>query len=175
MESIGYQCGIREHCFIDRTKKGRHVHYNIANPSSLRFRIAKKITYNPVCITSWQNVDEPPHLPITAAKVTGKADFLPMEMLCAWLRLKLGVPVETEFVPDAQAVTGVYLTREDGVISLERPYEDQALISLPGQTPQEVSVPMRTIEDCLTEELRRIDPDEIYAEVINEGWDLIRH
>ena len=93
----------------------------------------------------------------------------------AWLRLKLGVPVETEFVPDAQAVTGVYLTREDGVISLERPYEDQALISLPGQTPQEVSVPMRTIEDCLTEELRRIDPDEIYAEVINEGWDLIRH
>lgn len=71
--------------------------------------------------------------------------------------------VETEFVPDAQAVTGVYLTREDGVISLGRPYEDQALISLPGQTPQEVSVPMRTIEDCLTEELRRIDPDEIYA------------
>ena len=56
------------------------------------------------------------------------------------------------FVPDAQAVTGVYLTREDGVISLERPYEDQALISLPGQTPQEVSVPMRTIEDCLTED-----------------------
>ena len=120
-------------------------------------------------------LDQPPHLPITAAKVTGKADFLPMEMLCAWLRLKLGVPVETEFVPDAQAVTGVYLTREDGVISLERPYEDQALISLPGQTPQEVSVPMRTIEGCLTEELRRIDPDEIYAEVINEGWDLIRH
>lgn len=120
-------------------------------------------------------LDQPPHLPITAVKVTGKADFLPMEMLCAWLRLKLGVPVETEFVPDAQAVTGVYLTREDGVISLERPYEDQALISLPGQTPQEVSVPMRTIEDCLTEELRRIDPDEIYAEVINEGWDLIRH
>ena len=120
-------------------------------------------------------LEQPPHLPITAVKVTGKADFLPLEMLCAWLRLKLGVPVETEFVPDAQAVTGVYLTREDGVISLERPHEDQALISLPGQTPQEVSVPMRTIEDCLTEELRRIDPDEIYAEVINEGWDLIRH
>ena len=120
-------------------------------------------------------LDQPPHLPITAVKVTGKADFLPLEMLCAWLRLKLGVPVETEFVPDAQAVTGVYLTREDGVISLDRPHEDQALISLPGQTPQEVSVPMRTIEDCLTEELRRIDPDEIYAEVINEGWDLIRH
>ena len=107
-------------------------------------------------------------MPITAAKVTGKTDFLPMEMLCAWLRLKLGVPVEQVRARRA-GVTGVYLTREDGVISLERPYEDQALISLPGQTPQEVSVPMRTIEDCLTEELRRIDPDEIYAEVINEA------
>ena len=90
---------------------------------------------------------------------------------------KLGKPTINQNYPaDAlQPCTGVYLTREDGVISLERPYEDQALISLPGQTPQEVSVPMRTIEDCLTEELRRIDPDEIYAEVINEGWDLIRH
>ncbi|PJM79025.1 glucose-6-phosphate dehydrogenase assembly protein OpcA [Bifidobacterium scaligerum] len=120
-------------------------------------------------------LDQPPHLPITAVKVTGKAEFLPMEMLCAWLRLKLNVPVETEFEPDAEAVTGVYLTRADGVVSLERPYEDQALISMPGQAPQTISVPMRTIEDCLTEELRRIDPDEIYAEVINEGWDLIRH
>ena len=120
-------------------------------------------------------LDQPSHLPITAAKVTGKADFLPMELLCAWLHLKLGVPVETEFVPDAEAVTGVYLTRDDGVVSLERPYEDQALISMPGQAPQTISVPVRTIEDCLTEELRRIDPDEIYADVINKGWDLIRH
>ena len=61
--------------------------------------------------------------------------------------------------PDAQAVTGVYLTREDGVDLAGTPgIEDRALgSSLPGQTPQEVSVPMRTIEDCLTEELRRID------------------
>ncbi|MBT1181392.1 glucose-6-phosphate dehydrogenase assembly protein OpcA [Bifidobacterium sp. CP2] len=120
-------------------------------------------------------LDQPPHLPITAAKVTGPRDFLPMDMLCAWLRLKLGVTVDVEYVDDAEAVTGVYLTREDGVVSLERPHEDQALISMPGQTPQAISVPVRTIEDCLTEELRRIDPDEVYGEVINEGWDLIRH
>ncbi|MBT1173328.1 glucose-6-phosphate dehydrogenase assembly protein OpcA [Bifidobacterium sp. MA2] len=120
-------------------------------------------------------LDQPPHLPITAAKVSGPKEFLPMDMLCAWLRLKLDVPVDVEYVDDAEAVTGVYLTRDDGVISLERPFEDQALISMPGQTPQPISVPVRTIEDCLTEELRRIDPDEIYAEVINEGWDLIRH
>ncbi|MBT1174131.1 glucose-6-phosphate dehydrogenase assembly protein OpcA [Bifidobacterium sp. LC6] len=120
-------------------------------------------------------LDQPPHLPITAVKVTGPQEFLPMDLLCAWLRLKLGVNVDVEYVNDAEAVTGVYLTRADGVVSLERPHEDQALISMPGQTPQAISVPVRTIEDCLTEELRRIDPDEVYAEVINQGWDLIRH
>ncbi|KFI92785.1 putative OpcA protein [Bifidobacterium saguini DSM 23967] len=120
-------------------------------------------------------LDQPPHLPIIAVKVTGPQEFLPMDLLCAWLRLKLGVQVDVEYVNDAEAVTGVYLTREDGVVSLERPHEDQALISMPGQAPQTISVPVRTIEDCLTEELRRIDPDEVYAEVINEGWDLIRH
>ncbi|KAB7788934.1 glucose-6-phosphate dehydrogenase assembly protein OpcA [Bifidobacterium cebidarum] len=120
-------------------------------------------------------LDQPPHLPVTAVKVTGPKEFLPMDLLCAWLRLKLSVNVDVEYVDDAEAVTGVYLTRADGVVSLERPHEDQALISMPGQTPQAISVPVRTIEDCLTEELRRIDPDEVYAEVINKGWDLIRH
>lgn len=131
-------------------------------------------------LTVWRGLlasmlDQPPHLPITAAKVTGPREFLPMDLLCAWLRLKLGVPVDVEYVDGAEAVTGVALTRADGVVSLERPHEDQALISMPGQTPQTISVPVRTIEDCLTEELRRIDPDEVYGEVINEGWDLIRH
>ncbi|TPF93528.1 OpcA protein [Bifidobacterium sp. UTBIF-68] len=131
-------------------------------------------------LTVWRGLlasmlDQPPHLPITAVKVSGPKEFLPMDLLCAWLRLKLGVNVDVEYVDGAEAVTGVYLTRADGVVSLERPHEDQALISMPGQAPQAISVPVRTIEDCLTEELRRIDPDEVYAEVINEGWDLIRH
>lgn len=36
-----------------------------------------------------------------------------------------------------------------------------------------MSVPARTIEECLSEELGRLDPDEIYAEVVTQGWDLI--
>ena len=83
--------------------------------------------------------------PITAVKVTGKTDFLPLEMLCAWLRLNLAYQSKLKFVPDAQAVTGVYLTCKDGVISLERPYEGPSADLGSDQTPQEVSVPMRTI------------------------------
>ena len=120
-------------------------------------------------------LDQPPHLPISAARVSGPADFLPMDLLAAWLRLRLNVPVTVETVPGADAVTGVYLTRADGVLSLERPDPESgtAIISMPGQSPQTISVPARTLEECLSEELRRLDPDEVYAEVITQGWDLI--
>lgn len=121
-------------------------------------------------------VDQPPHIPIVRARVTAPNDFLPADLLRAWLRLKLNVPVDFDADENAEAVTGVYLTRQDGgVLSLERPHEDQSIISVPGQTPQPISVPVRTLEDCLTEELRRMDPDEVYADVINKGWDLISH
>ncbi len=121
-------------------------------------------------------VDQPPHIPIVRARVTAPSDFLPADLLRAWLRLKLNTPVDFEVDENAAAVTGVYLTRQDGgVLSLERPHEDQSIISVPGQTPQPISVPVRTLEDCLTEELRRMDPDEVYADVINKGWDLIWH
>ena len=42
------------------------------------------------------------------------------------LRLRLNVPVVVEDDPNATAVTGVYLSRFDGVMSLERPSTDDA-------------------------------------------------
>ncbi len=37
-------------------------------------------------------------------------DYLPLDLLAAWLRLRLNVPVMVEDDPNATAVTGVYLT-----------------------------------------------------------------
>ena len=145
-----------------------------------RNRSPKNIDMSWTRLTVWRAMlatmlDQPPHLPIISARVTGPKDFLPMDMLAAWLRLKLGVSVAIEDDPNADAVTGVYLTRADGVLSLERPSTQKAIavISTPGQTPQSISVPARTLEECLSEELRRLDPDEVYAEVLGRGWDLI--
>ncbi len=118
-------------------------------------------------------LDQPPHLPIIKAKVVGPKNFLPMDLLRAWLRLKLDVPVEMETTQEATAITGVYLTREDGVLSLVRPDNDQTVVSFPGQAPQPVSMPVRSDEDCLSEELRRLEPDDVYAEVVSTGWDLL--
>ena len=44
-------------------------------------------------------LDQPPHLPISTVKVSGPKGFLPMDLLAAWLRLKLNVPVIMEEVP----------------------------------------------------------------------------
>ena len=130
-------------------------------------------------LTVWRMLasmlDQPPHLPVSGVRVTGKKDYLPMDLLAAWLRLRLNVPVVVEDDPNATAVTGVYLSRSDGVMSLERPSTDDgiAVLNVPGQSPQTISVPARTLEECLSEELGRLYPDEIYAEVVTQGWDLI--
>ena len=121
-------------------------------------------------------LDQPPHLPVSNVRVTGQKDYLPLDLLAAWLRLRLNVPVMIEEDPNATAVTGVYLTRGDGVLSLERPSTDDgfAVISVPGQSPQTISVPARTLEECLSEELGRLYPDEIYSEVVSQGLDLVK-
>lgn len=65
------------------------------------------------------------------ARDPAEEGYLPLDLLAAWLRLRLNVPVMIEEDPNATAVTGVYLTRGDGVLSLERPSTDDgfAMIS----------------------------------------------
>ena len=146
-----------------------------------RNRSAKDVDMSWTRLTVWRAMiasmlDQPPHLPVSNVRVTGQKDYLPLDLLAAWLRLRLNVPVMIEEDPNATAVTGVYLTRGDGVLSLERPSTDDgfAVISVPGQSPQTISVPARTLEECLSEELGRLYPDEIYSEVVSQGLDLVK-
>lgn len=130
-------------------------------------------------LTVWRGLvasmlDRPPYTPVRSATVTAGPNYLPAYLLAAWMALFLHVPVTLETDPDGEVVTGVRLVRDDGEITLERPHEDKCIITLPGQKPQIMSVPRRTLEDCLSEELRRLDPDEIYAEVVDKGWDLVQ-
>lgn len=126
-------------------------------------------------LTVWRGIltsmlDQAPQLPITGAKISGPQGFLPMDLLASWLQLKLQIPVERDYVEGAPAVTGVYLYREDGVISLERPDVDHATIRFPHQPHQPITLPIRELQECMNEELRRIDPDEVYGEVVEAGW-----
>jgi glucose-6-phosphate dehydrogenase assembly protein OpcA len=59
-------------------------------------------------------------------------------------------------------------------VELDRPEGTVvATLTQPGQPERRVSLPPRSDRDCLAEELRRLDDDEIYAEVLTEGLKLL--
>ncbi|WP_223860569.1 OpcA/G6PD domain-containing protein, partial [Pseudarthrobacter sulfonivorans] len=58
------------------------------------------------------------------------------------------------------------LTRRGGDVQLHRPGLSIAELTQPGQPAQRISLPRRSLKDCLAEELRRLDPDEVFGETI---------
>ena len=48
-----------------------------------------------------------------------------------------------------------------------------ATLRQPDQPTHDLSLPRRNLRDCLAEELRRLDPDELYGEVITSGLALL--
>jgi hypothetical protein len=39
----------------------------------------------------------------------------------------------------------------------------------PNQPTHDISLPRRSLRDCLAEELRRLDPDDLFGDVITRG------
>jgi glucose-6-phosphate dehydrogenase assembly protein OpcA len=116
-------------------------------------------------------LDQPPYEPVTAIEVSGAADSPSTTLLAAWLQLALKVPADYELTrgPLANGIHGVHLTRASGVISLERDVPEIATLKQPGQPTQDLTLKRRNLRDCLSDELRRLDPDELYGEVIVRG------
>jgi hypothetical protein len=44
-----------------------------------------------------------------------------------------------------------------------------ATLVQPNQPTHDISLPRRSLRDCLAEELRRLDPDDLFGEVIVNG------
>ena len=62
----------------------------------------------------------------------------------------------------SSGIQGVRLHRASGVIELERTMANIATLVQPEQPTHDISLPRRSLRDCLAEELRRLDTDEIY-------------
>lgn len=132
-------------------------------------------------VTRWREqlaavLDQPPYEPVTAVTVRGASDSPSTALLAAWLRLKLGVPVDYHYLPAeewASGIKSVRLTRPSGETLLERPEPSIAVLTQPGQPSHDLAFPRRTLRECLAEELRRLDPDVLYGRVITEGLELL--
>jgi glucose-6-phosphate dehydrogenase assembly protein OpcA len=117
-------------------------------------------------------LDQPPFTPVTAVEVNGAADSPSTALLAAWLQLQLEVSVDLSMSSPSSGSSGmqsVRLHREAGVIELDRSVPNIATLSQPSQPTHHISLPRRSLRDCLAEELRRLDPDDLFGEVIQHG------
>jgi len=92
-------------------------------------------------------------------------------LLVAWLSSRLRVPIRHESGPGTQ-ISRVALETEGGQIELDRVDENSCEFSVPGSSSRVVPLGRRTLAELLAEDLRRLDPDEIYAETIDH---LLEH
>jgi glucose-6-phosphate dehydrogenase assembly protein OpcA len=125
-------------------------------------------------LTNWRIqlaavLDQAEDSPVTAVTVEGASDSPSTLLLAAWLTLALDVPVTIVADPAGTGIRRVRLSRPAGDIQLFRPGLTIAELTQPGQPAQRISLPRRSLKDCLAEELRRLDPDEVFGEVITMG------
>jgi glucose-6-phosphate dehydrogenase assembly protein OpcA len=117
-------------------------------------------------------LDQPPYQPVIGIEVHGAADSPSTMLLAAWLTLQLQVDVKLEISSKSHGssgIQGVRMHREAGTIELERTMANVATLLQPNQPTHDISLPRRSLRDCLAEELRRLDPDDLFGDVIKSG------
>ncbi|HEY3867294.1 MAG TPA: glucose-6-phosphate dehydrogenase assembly protein OpcA [Actinocrinis sp.] len=122
-------------------------------------------------LTPWRSMlaaalDQFPR-PVVGASISGEEGNPSVRVLAVWLRQRLGVPVERT-ADEGPGITGVHLTTVDGPIALTRPDGELATLSVPGQPDRPVALKRRENAELIAEELRRLDPDEVYGKLLRE-------
>jgi glucose-6-phosphate dehydrogenase assembly protein OpcA len=126
-------------------------------------------------ITRWRGLlaaalDQAPFESVESAVVVGAPDSPSADLLAGWLHARLRCPVHVERSKASSGVIGVRLTRPSGVLDLHRPVEGNvATLTAPGQPQRTIALAHRSDAECLAEELRRLDPDEIYEQALTKG------
>lgn len=104
---------------------------------------------------------------VTAASVTAERVSPSADLLSAWLADRLKIKVERKS-SGGPGITDVVLETKHGRVSLVRYDGRLATLSSPGQPDRPVALKRREIAELLSEELRRLDPDDIYADVVKK-------
>ncbi|HEY5988735.1 MAG TPA: glucose-6-phosphate dehydrogenase assembly protein OpcA [Streptosporangiaceae bacterium] len=106
-----------------------------------------------------------PHGSILGGTVAAEEGNPTADLLASWLSCRLGVPFGNE-VSAGPGITDVRFTTSEGEIVITRPDGRVAHLCRPGQPERRVALHRRETPDLLAEELRRLDPDDVYAEAV---------
>ncbi|MCF3174673.1 glucose-6-phosphate dehydrogenase assembly protein OpcA [Streptomyces sioyaensis] len=127
-------------------------------------------------ITPWRSMlaaalDQAP-CTVGSAEVEGEEFNPSCELLAMWLADRLKVPV-TRKVSGGPGLTAVRMESSIGSIVLDRPDGSLATLCMPHQPDRAVALKRRDTAELLAEELRRLDPDDIYAAALKYGVDRL--
>jgi glucose-6-phosphate dehydrogenase assembly protein OpcA len=130
-------------------------------------------------LTHWRALlaaalDQPPFEDVRSARVVGGSENPSADLLAGWLALKLRVPVTRTKASGVDGLLNVKLDRTGSPIAINRPDEEIAMLTTPGRVDRRIALPRRSVADCMAEELRRLDPDDVYGEVLETGLELQR-
>jgi glucose-6-phosphate dehydrogenase assembly protein OpcA len=119
-----------------------------------------RITYWRALLAS--SLDQPPYEPVSGAVVSGLASEPALDILAGWLAGCIDGPVRRE--------TGelkVELEQPSQTIVLSRPQDGAtATLTRTGRPAALLPLARRETRECLAEDLRRLDADEIYHEAL---------
>jgi glucose-6-phosphate dehydrogenase assembly protein OpcA len=102
---------------------------------------------------------------ITGGDVAAERSNPSADLLVAWLCDRLKVDV-TRTISPGPGITSVSLMTGGGEIEISRPDGVMADFSIPNAPDRPVALKRREIAELLAEELRRLDPDDIYADTV---------
>jgi glucose-6-phosphate dehydrogenase assembly protein OpcA len=88
------------------------------------------------------------------------------DLIAAWLSQRLGIAVPRG-ESEGPGVTEVSFDTPEGKITLARPDGRTATLSWPGRPDRRVALHRRDSADLIAEELRRLEPDEVYGETLH--------
>lgn len=104
---------------------------------------------------------------VKAASVTAERISPSADLLSAWLADRLRVTVQRE-TSAGPGITEVVLHTAAGEIGISREDGRLATLRSPGQPDRPVALRRRTTAELLSEELRRLDPDDVYATTVKK-------
>ncbi len=106
-----------------------------------------------------------PYPELLSGEVLAEPDNPSADLIAAWLAHRLGIEV-VRGESGGPGITEVGFDTPEGRVSLSRPDGRNATLSWPGRPERRVALHRRDTTELIAEELRRLEPDEVYAETL---------
>ena len=87
------------------------------------------------------------------------------DLIAAWLAARLGIEVQRG-ESGGPGITEVGFETSAGKVALSRPDGRNATLAWPGRPERRVALHRRDTAELVAEDLRRLEPDEVYAETL---------